>query len=208
MTENSNPNPSKRRSYDFLGAAALFIVLVGGVALWATSRAPVSGGVAANSANAQVESPRASSDKSAPTVNAPLRPATPDAPVLNVPKKIAWEATYESAMTRARKEGKPVLVDFYTDWCSACKILDSEVYTQKSVIAESTRFVCVKVNAEKRPDLAGAFNVQGYPYIAVLQANVKGVRLLDALPGAMPAPEFEAWVKKARGKYSNGETAA
>ena len=41
--------------------------------------------------------------------------------------KINW-ISFEQAMALAKQDGKPVLVDVYTDWCGWCKRLDATTY--------------------------------------------------------------------------------
>src|SRR5688500_18181771 len=38
---------------------------------------------------------------------------------------IAWEPSFEAALDRARITNKPILVNFYTDWCPHCKEMDN-----------------------------------------------------------------------------------
>lgn len=110
---------------------------------------------------------------------------------------IVWEANFESAMQRARVENKPIFIDFYTDWCGVCKTLDREVLPDKAVVAESRNWVSIKINAEKRPDVAGAYGVTAYP---TLVFAAKSGKPLSILPGMAPAPEFVNIMKEARAK--------
>lgn len=102
-------------------------------------------------------------------------------------KAISWESSFEGAMKKARAQGKPVMIDFYTDWCHWCKVLDKDVYTDKGVITESSNWISVKVNAEKRTDIARAYNVTGFPTIAFIESDGKPI---DTIPGFAPMPEF------------------
>ncbi len=95
-------------------------------------------------------------------------------------QKIVWSKTFEEAQAEAVKSHKPLMVDFYTDWCSACKMLDRDGYTNADVIQQSQKFVMVKVDAEKRQDLALRFNVTGYPTLLWLDADGK---VLNTSPG-------------------------
>lgn len=46
-----------------------------------------------------------------------------------------WEETWDSAFTRAKAEGKPVLVSFEAEWCVWCKKLESTTYRDNAVMA-------------------------------------------------------------------------
>lgn len=110
---------------------------------------------------------------------------------------IVWEANFESAMQRARVENKPIFIDFYTDWCGVCKTLDREVLPDEAVVSESRNWISIKINAEKRPDVASAYGVTGYP---TLVFAAKSGKPLSILPGMAPAPEFVKIMKEARAK--------
>ncbi len=45
-----------------------------------------------------------------------------DGEVLNTEKdgNLIWQRSYEDALDLARKENKPVFIDFYADWCANC----------------------------------------------------------------------------------------
>ena len=78
-------------------------------------------------------------------------------------RSIAWSKTFEAAQAEAAKSRRPLMVDFYADWCGACKMMDAEAYTDANIIRETQKFVMVKVDADKRTDLARKFNVTGLP---------------------------------------------
>lgn len=84
---------------------------------------------------------------------------------------IAWEGSYESALETARQSNKPVMVEFYTDWCGVCKSMDAQTFPAPEVVAESQNFVNVRVNAESRTDLAQQYGVSGYPTFVFLDSN-------------------------------------
>lgn len=50
-------------------------------------------------------------------------------------------------------ESRPVFIDFYTDWCTYCKKMDQEVFTDAEVITELNKeFYAVRFNAETEED--------------------------------------------------------
>jgi len=88
---------------------------------------------------------------------------------------IAW-LEFEKAVATAKKERRLLVVDFYTDWCGWCKVMDRDTYANAEVVKYAkTRLVMAKVNAESGAltrykdrsltyqQLALAFGVRGYP---------------------------------------------
>lgn len=82
-------------------------------------------------------------------------------------KKLAWQPYTASALDAALKSNKPVLVDFYADWCGACKELEHETFTDERIRAISEKFTLLKIDAtEDFPgldELKSKYNVRGLP---------------------------------------------
>lgn len=125
---------------------------------------------------------------------------TAQAPAPPPLKAIAWESTFEGAMARSRAEGKPVMVDFYTEWCGACKHVERNIYPSKDVIQESTNWISVKVDAEKRPDVAQAYGVRAYPTIVFLQGDGKPLATQEGAP--QESGLFVEWMREAYAKWT------
>ena len=77
-----------------------------------------------------------------------------------------------AAIAHAGGEGKLVFVDFYAEWCGACKILDSTTLKNPSVVQTLQQFVFLKVDADQYPDAITHFNIVGMPTLLVL--NLRG----------------------------------
>lgn len=117
------------------------------------------------------------------------------------PKKeqITW-LSFEQGVAASKKEKKMMVVDFYTDWCGWCKVMDKETYGNDNVIKFAReKLVFVKVNAESDAktkfrdreytyrELARAFGVTGYPATAFIDANGEVITLV---PGYVPPDKF------------------
>ncbi|HUI06663.1 MAG TPA: thioredoxin fold domain-containing protein [Verrucomicrobiae bacterium] len=104
---------------------------------------------------------------------------------------VGWEQDYDTALTKAKKEGKLVMVDVYTDWCGWCKKLDKDTYSNKDVETKVTKeFIALKINPEKgaqNKKLAKQLGTRGYPHIVFLDAQGKK---LAEIAGYVPAKEF------------------
>ncbi|HVF09345.1 MAG TPA: thioredoxin family protein [Abditibacteriaceae bacterium] len=94
---------------------------------------------------------------------------------------IRWAKSMEVALQEAKRTKKPIMVDFYADWCGPCKMLDQYVYTDPSVIEQAKQWVTVKVDVEKNRELAYKYEVSALPTVAFLKpdgtviAGFKGV---------------------------------
>lgn len=82
----------------------------------------------------------------------------------------------------AENKGKRVLVDFYADWCSACKELENKTFSDEAVKAKMDRFVLVKVDLTANDDAAKSisskYGVFGPPAILFFDEN--GTRMKSA----------------------------
>src|SRR5690606_42131746 len=80
--------------------------------------------------------------------------------------EIDWAPSFEAALERARAEDKFVMVDFYTNWCHWCRVLDQKTYSVPEVQALAERVASVKVDADKRQESAAAYGATVFPPIA------------------------------------------
>jgi thioredoxin 1 len=62
---------------------------------------------------------------------------------------------------------KPILIDFYADWCNPCKILAPELEKLASLLQEEVKII--KINVDKNPTLAENLQVRGVPTLMLYQ---------------------------------------
>ncbi len=76
---------------------------------------------------------------------------------------------------------KPVLVDFYADWCGPCKEMPPILKDVKSELKENVRII--KVNVDKNPFIATKYQIRNIPTIIIFKHGEpcwKGVGLHQA----------------------------
>jgi thioredoxin 1 len=62
---------------------------------------------------------------------------------------------------------KPVLVDFFAEWCQPCKQMSPILKEVKSELKESVRII--KVNVDKNPAIATRYQIRSIPTIIVFK---------------------------------------
>lgn len=76
-----------------------------------------------------------------------------------------------SGLATAKSEGKSVFVDFYAEWCIACKVLDQKTLSTTVVEAALEDYVVIKVDTDAHPDSAVYHDVVGMPTLLILNAD-------------------------------------
>jgi thioredoxin:protein disulfide reductase len=91
--------------------------------------------------------------------------------------QIDWLLDEEQAFIQSARTGKPVLVDAWAEWCTACKLMDQRTWSDPAVRREvAGRFIPLRLDftdeapgSEPRKD---AYGVQGLP--TVLSCRTRG----------------------------------
>lgn len=104
---------------------------------------------------------------------------------------IRWERGFDEALARARASGRPIMVDFWADWCGWCHRLDRTTYVDPVVVRKSQDFVPVKVDTEgsrREVGISEKYDVATLPTIAFLSPSGRLILRVTGFqgPGQFP----------------------
>ncbi|OHX11706.1 protein-disulfide reductase DsbD [Chromobacterium sphagni] len=100
-------------------------------------------------------------------------------------------AELDAKLAEAKAGGKPLLLDFYADWCIACKEMEAEVFPQPQVAAQLQRFTLLRAdvtaNSAEHQALLKRFGLFGPPGIILFDPQS---RESNRVVGYTPAEAF------------------
>ena len=93
---------------------------------------------------------------------------------------IKWEKNFDAALRKAKASGKPVLVDFWAEWCGPCHavapILD------KIAEERADELKLVKVNIDENQGLAQRYGVMSIPMMVLFKDGAPAAQTVGAQP--------------------------
>ena len=124
-------------------------------------------------------------------------------------KKISWKTELQASTALAAQQHKPILIDFWADWCSACKELDATTFQdarvfeiiEKKTVPTQLDFTDM---AEDKKAILLKYNVLGLPSLVFLDAKGRWIQEGN-LSGYYNAEEFlEAFSRVAKKLNAQG----
>ena len=112
---------------------------------------------------------------------------------------MTWEQFSETQVLNAKAQSKPLIMDFYADWCIPCLELEHKTFTDAEVISSTKDFVRLKVDlthfdSPESEALRKKFNISGVPTIVFIDKTGQEV-VSSRVVGYLPPKDFLEKVK-------------
>ncbi len=120
-------------------------------------------------------------------------------PSIIVAKEVTWHSFNEGIKIASQKK-KPVIIDFYADWCMWCKVMERKTFSNAEVQRKLARnYVSIRIDMEKNESISyngktytpqqfsSMVGVEGLPTIIFMDRNGKFV---TRIPGFVKTDIF------------------
>ena len=86
---------------------------------------------------------------------------------------------------------KPVLVDFWAEWCGPCRMIGPALEEISDELAD--KLTVAKINIDENPETPGQFGVRGIPTMILFKDGQAAAQKV----GAAPKGQIQQWVESA-----------
>ena len=91
--------------------------------------------------------------------------------------RVEWVTSYDKGLRFAQKAGRPIMMEFYADWCPPCRAMEAKFFKRKDIVKLSYSLVPIRVDATvggvKVEKIIDKYKVMGWPTILFLSPQGK-----------------------------------
>ena len=102
-----------------------------------------------------------------------------------MPSVAVTDSNFDSEVLQS---DKPVIVDFWAEWCGPCKQLSPVIDELAEDLGDSVKVV--KVNIDEAPEAPTKYGVRGVPTLMIFKEG----QVVDTRVGGMPKSQLAEWL--------------
>ena len=106
--------------------------------------------------------------------------------------EVSWKNlnSVEQIESSIKSEKKPIMIDFYADWCAQCKELDKYTYTDEKVVELTKNINTIKIDLTKEnSDISSKYGIKGLPVVIFMNSKGEEIKELR-VTGFLKPEEF------------------
>lgn len=104
------------------------------------------------------------------------------------------DSTNFMAEVAEKSHQKPIIVDFFAQWCGPCQLLKPML----EKVAKEHDVVLAKIDIDRSPDLANAYKIEGVPDVRVVMQG----KMYAGFVGVLPEPQLQDFVAQLSAFYA------
>ncbi|MDX1387311.1 MAG: cytochrome c biogenesis protein CcdA, partial [bacterium] len=125
-------------------------------------------------------------------------------PYLNQDVDKMWVTDFKQGMAQARQSGKPILLDFYADWCPPCVELDKFTFSKPEVQELGKEFIMLKIDCSfddaNCREATSKYQVVGWPTVLFLKPDGEVIQDVNLVGGFADKEKMLALMQQALDK--------
>ena len=98
--------------------------------------------------------------------------------------------TDENFENEVLKSSKPILVDFWAEWCGPCKAIAPSLEELSEEMANKLKIV--KINVDENPSISQTYSIRSIPALMIFKDGEK----ISEKMGALPKSALQSWVNE------------
>ncbi|HOO80929.1 MAG TPA: thioredoxin [Alphaproteobacteria bacterium] len=103
-----------------------------------------------------------------------------------MPSVAVTDSNFDSEVLQS---DKPVIVDFWAEWCGPCKQLSPVIDELAEDLGGAVKVV--KVNIDEAPEAPTKYGVRGVPTLMIFKEG----QVVDTRVGGMPKSQLQEWIE-------------